>query len=387
MNKKIYSLVIMLFIGSFGLMAQTQKKYQKTFSVDKNTRLNFETTNIDVTFKVWDKDEVKVDFEINFKNYTAEEEKHVSNGIVVYAAMQTTMGDSNYLEIKNASPTSVGNFSYQLSDGHISIENIFAEKNEPNQYKTVSDINKMISENGTGFQDLEGFMVFKNDSVALKDIKTSNHKGIQSIRATYEIYIPSYMIMNLHVNRANVYFEGKFTNTIVGSFQESNLIAKELNNKDNSIAFRNGSIKIKKVIGGGYMFKNVTHGVFGQLENVMMQTEFSKIIIGEITKNVQFSDFKSDFLIHNLGKNFESINMMCEYSDIKLYTIKNQNYYMEAVGNNAVMNDKGMKIVMQPNRNGEKTKMFSRGKDTPEVKKNMFKLDLVHGFVTLLYNE
>jgi hypothetical protein len=368
-------------------MAQSQKKYQKTFSVDKNTKLNFATTNIDVTFKVWDRDEVKVDFEINFKNYTAEEEKHISNGIVVYAAMQSTMGDSNYLEIKNASPTSIGNFSYQLNDGHIRVENMFAKKNEPNQYKTVSAINKMISQNGTGFQDLEGFMVFKNDSIALKDIKTSNHKGIQSIQSTYEIYVPSYIMMNLHVNRANVYFEGKFSNTIVGSFQESNLNADELTNKDNSIAFMNGSIKIKKAIGGGYMFKFLTYGLFGQLENVMMQTEFSKIIIGEVTKNVEISDFKSDFLIHNLGKNFESINMMCEYSDIKLYTIKDQNYYMEAVGNNAVMNDNGMKIVMQPNRNGEKFKMFSRGKDNDETRKNMFKLDLIHGFITLLYNK
>ena len=60
MNKTIYNFLMLLFIGSFGLIAQTQKKYQKSFSVNEKTRLSFDTQNIDVTFKTWDKDEVKI---------------------------------------------------------------------------------------------------------------------------------------------------------------------------------------------------------------------------------------------------------------------------------------------------------------------------------------
>lgn len=387
MNKTIYSLIILFFIGSFGLMGQSKKKYQKTFEVDKNTKLKFETRNIDVTFKVWNKDQVKVDFVVEFKNHSEEDIKHISNGIIVYAGIQSTMGDSNYLEIRNASPTSIGKLSYQINTGEIRIENMFAEKSEPNQYKTVKDINREISEDGKGFQDLDGYVVFKNDSVALKDVRTSNHKGIQSIRSTYEIYIPSYMVMDLNVNRANIHLDGKFPNLITAAFQESNLYASELNNEQNNISFINGSVKIKKMIGGSYMFKNVTNGLIGQLENTMIQTEFSKFSIGEITKNVQFKDFKSDFFIYNLNDNFESINMVCEYSEIKMYAIKDQKYYMEAVGNNAVLNDNGTKIIMQPNRDGKKFKMFTRGEDNPETRKNTFKLDLIHGFVTLFYNK
>jgi len=387
MNKIIYKLLIFFFIGSFGLMAQSQKKYQKTFSVDENTRLLFETQNIDVTFKIWNKDEVKIDFMVDFKNYSEEEIKHISNGIIVAATMQSTMGDSNYLEIRNASPTSIGKLSYQIKSGEIRIDNLFSEKEKTNQHKTVAELNKEISQNSNGFQELDGYVVFKNDSVALKNIKTSNHKEIQSIRATYEIYVPSYMMMDLRVNRANLHLDGTFINHINASFQEGNLLASELNNEKNNINFINGSFKVKKIVGGNYAFKNVTTGLIGQLENVMMHTEFSKFRIGEITKNAKFKDFKSDFLIYNVGTNFSSITMFCEYSDIKLYTVKDPNYYMEAFGNNAVMNDNGMKIIMQPNRDGEKFRMFSRGKDTEETKKNMFKLDLTHGFITLLYNK
>ncbi len=387
MNKIIYKLLIFFFIGSFGLMAQSQKKYQKTFSVDKNTKLNFETRNIDVTFKVWDRDEVKVDFEINFKNYTPEEEKHISNGIVVYATMQSTMGDSNYLEIRNASPTSIGRLSYQIAGGKISIENLFSDKKEPNEYRTIKDINKEISKGYEGFQDLDGHIIFENDSIALEDIDKSNHKGILRVRSKYEVYIPSYLAVDLHVSQARVYLDGTFHNQISGSFEEGELSANELNNEGNSIQFMNGAVRVKKLIGGNYSFRNVTFGLFGQIENAMIQTEFSKFTIGEITKNVQFKDFKSDFLIYNLGDNFTSIKMLCEYSDIKMYINKDQKYYMEAIGNNAVMNDNGMKIIMQPNKDGKKLAMFSRGENNAESRKNTFKLDLIHGFVTLLYDE
>ncbi|WP_430408633.1 hypothetical protein [Kordia sp.] len=386
MNKIIYNLFVVFFIGSFGLMAQSQKKYQKNFTVDKNTKLKFETRNIDVTFKIWNRDEVKVDFVVDFKNYSEEEIKHVSNGIVVVATMQSTMGDSNYLLIKNASPTSIGKLSYQLKEGEIHIENMSWEKDEPNKYRTVKDINKEISGDSNDFYDLDGYVVFKNDSVALKDIKNSNHRKIQSISSSYEIYLPAYMMMDIMANQANINFDGKFTNHIQGAFYDSQLRASEFDNENNSFTFINGSVKVKKIKGGSFAFKNVTNGLLGQLENVMMQTEFSKFNIGEITKNVQFKDFKSNFFIYNLGENFELINMVCEYSDIKMYAIKDQKYFMEAVGNNAVLNDHGTKIIMQPNRDGKKFKMFTRGKDDVATRKNTFKLDLIHGFVSLFYN-
>jgi len=387
MNNKIYKTFILFLIGSFGLIAQTEKKYQKTFEVDKNTKLMFQTNNIDVTFKIWNKDKVKVDFTIDFKNYSEEEIKKISNEIIVSTRMESSMGEMNYLNIKNASPTSIGKLSYVLKSGEIRVENLLSDKEEPNKYKSVADIYNEIDDSGKGLQDLEGFVVFENDKVALKDLKNSSHKEIQSIRSKYEIYIPSFMAIEMMADNANIFFEDTFTNAIRGSFKESTLKANTLHNEKNMFSFMNGSIRIKEISGGRFMFRNISKGLIGKVENAILETEFSKIDIGEITKNVQFTDFKSDFLIYNLGENFESIKMTCEYSDIKMYTIKDQKYYMEAVGNNAVLNDNGTKIIMQPNRDGKKFKMFTRGKDTPETRKNSFKLDLVHGFVSLFYNK
>ncbi len=385
MNSKIYNTVILLLISSLGLIAQTQKKYQKTFSVAKKTQLRFQTQNIDVTFKTWNRDEVKVDFTIDFKNYSAEELEKISNEIIVSTREEASMGDMNYLLIRNSSPTTIGRRSYTIKSGEIRVENFFEGNSEPNKYKSVAMINKEIEATNNGIQDLDGFVVFENEKVPLKDLENSTHKGIQSIRSSYEIYVPNYMAIEMMADNANVIFEGNFTNSIRGSFKESTLEAATIENDENMFSFMNGSLKVKKISGGRYLLKNITNGLIGELENAFLETEFSKIDIGKIKKNAVFQDFKSTFFFYNLAANFESIEMLCQYSDIKLFTTKDQNYYMEAYGNNSVLNNDGTKIIVQPSRDGSKSKIYTLGNDDEETRKNTFKLDIVHGFVTLFY--
>jgi hypothetical protein len=75
--------------------------------------------------------------------------------------------------------------------------------------------------------------------------------------------------------------------------------------------------------------------------------------------------------------------MQAEYSDIKVFFDKDHKFFMEAIGHNAVIKDGEMKFGLQPNREGKKYKMFSRGDKTKAS--DTFRLDLVHGFITLDY--
>lgn len=385
MNSKIYNIVVLLLFSSLGLMAQSQKKYQKTFPVDKTTKLMFKTQNIDVTFKTWNRDEVKVDFVVNFKNYTDEEIQKISNEIIVATRMESTMGDTNYLQIENTSPTKIGEISYTIKSGEIRVENFFDGEEKPDQYRSVANINQEIDTRGKGWDEMDGYIVFENDKVALKDLVNSTNKNIQIIRSSYEIYVPATMVIDLLADNANITIDSPITNAIRGSFKDSTLEAAELSNKENAFSFVNGNIRVKKIDGGRFLFRNVTRGLIGQIANVNLETEFSKIDIGKIEENVEIRDFKSKFFFYNLASNFKSIDMHCEYSDIKMYSDKKQKFYMKAVGNNAVLNDGGTKIIAQPSRDGTKSTIFTRGKDDEETRKNFFKLDIVHGFVTFLH--
>jgi hypothetical protein len=225
--------------------------------------------------------------------------------------------------------------------------------------------------------------VYKNDSIAVKNLETTNHKGVKRIRSTYVVYLPKYIEVNLTSYRANVVFESDFNGKITGAFQDSELKATAFTNGGNNVSFLNGDVKIGKISSGIYTFRNVTRGLIGQIENAKIATEFSKFEIGEIIQRVDFIDFKSDITIYNFQKDFDTIRMQGEYSDIKMYFDKKHKFYLEAIGHNAVIKDGDLKFGLQPNREGKKYKMFSRGdkKDS----KNTFRLDLVHGFITLDY--
>ncbi|KAB8152266.1 hypothetical protein EZY14_014570 [Kordia sp. TARA_039_SRF] len=386
MNSKPYKILLVLVFFTVGLTAQTQKKYQKTFSVTEKTQLRFQTNNIDVTFKTWNKDEVKVDFSIDFKNYSEKEIKNISDNIVVSARMQSSMDNVDYLQIENSSPNSVGRLSYQLKSGEIRLENLSWDSDSEKKHKSVSDIHREIDTSDAGFKDLEGYVLFENgEKVPLKDIDNSSNKQILSIRSRYVVYVPKYMTIDMMADNATITFDGTFTNAIHGSFKEGNLHAETLQNENNNMAIINGNLKVKQISGGRYMLRNISNGLIGELENAMIDTEFSKISIGEIKKNIKFRDFKSKFFFYNLGENFELIEMVCEYSDINIFNDKKLHYYLEAYGHDAILNDGGTKIVAQPSRAGEKSKMFTIGKDNSETRKNTFKLDIVHGFVTLWY--
>ena len=383
MNKLTYKiLTIVLLIGLIA-NAQSQKNYKKTFEVSKKTILNFDTDNIDVTFKIWNKDEVKIDFSLDFINYSTKEIEEISNKVEIQAAFAGTFGNKDWLEIRSVSNKSLARLSYEIKDGSFYITNFSTNNGKEKTHKSVKELIASLQKKETGFQDFDGYVVFKNDSIPVADLEKTNHKGVKSIRSNYVIYLPAYLALNVQSNRASVTFEGELTSKIAGAFYDSTLKAESLTNPGNAIKFLNGTVKIGAISQGMYSFRNVTNGMIGKISDANITTEFSKFQIGEITKNSTFKDFKSDITIYNLNENFETIKMHGEYSDIKLFIDKNHKYYMEAIGHNAIMKDGDMKIGMQPNREGKKHKMFTRG--TKETASNTFMLDLVHGFITLNY--
>jgi hypothetical protein len=383
MNRLTYHSLLFFVCFVFTANIQAQNTYQRTFTVNQNTKLYFSTDNIDVTFKLWDKDEVKVDFSMDFKNYSKEEIRDISKKVQIEATSKESFNEGKLLQIKSYSEKSIARLSYEIKDGHFYITDFDMGSNKAQKHKTLAEVKASLQKKKRGFKDFNGYVVFKNDSIAVKNLETTNHKGIKSIRSSYVVYLPAYMELNFTSNRANVTFEGEFGGKISGAFQDSQLNAKAFTNPENNITFLNGDVRIGYISSGIYTFRNVTKGIIAQLNNAKIATEFSKFEIGEIVQKVDFIDFKSDITIYNFQKDFDTVRMQAEYSDIKVFFDKDHKFFMEAIGHNAVIKDGEMKFGLQPNREGKKYKMFSRGDKTKAS--DTFRLDLVHGFITLDY--
>ena len=111
-----------------------------------------------------------------------------------------------------------------------------------------------------------------------------------------------------------------------------------------------------------------------------MNSEFSKIEIGEIKSNVEITDFTSKFIIHNFSSSFKSFNMNTEYSEVNMFLPKNMSYYLETFGNDTVHYKNGITTEITPSRKNESSKMMTIGKVTNP---NKIKINTTHGIIRL----
>ena len=78
--------------------------------------------------------------------------------------------------------------------------------------------------------------------------------------------------------------------------------------------------------------------VIGEISNMSIATETSKIQIGEIGKSVDFNDFNSKLYLYNFSKNFTKFNLTGDYSELNFYNIVENNFSMDISGHNTVLN-------------------------------------------------
>jgi len=98
------TLMVSALFTILGAAAQTQKKtYSETFSVDKNTVINVNTSHADIEFDTWNKNQVSVEAVIELEGVTEEEAQRYfeNNGIKI-------LGNSSEIEISTKNTASWG---------------------------------------------------------------------------------------------------------------------------------------------------------------------------------------------------------------------------------------------------------------------------------------
>jgi len=131
---------------------------------------------------------------------------------------------------------------------------------------------------------------------------------------------------------------------------------------------------------GSYSFANVRQVRIGKLKNTSINSEFTKVEIGEIGKKVEIVDFTSKYLIHNFSKGFGNFKMNTEYSEINLFFPEDKEYYIDTFGHDTFHRFDGVKGAVTTSLKNESTKMLVIGKETNP---NKIRINTVHGIVRL----
>ncbi|WP_347924725.1 hypothetical protein [Pontimicrobium sp. SW4] len=369
--------ILLLLITVTHIHAQKHKVLQKVFETDLNTTAVFNLTGVNVKIQPSIDGKMHFDYELNFKNYSKKEIKEELDKIEV----EVTKFDNN-IHLESNSISSV-HTSFNV-EPHIGVvlEDDFFKKSDSivSTFKRKTKDSILRQVNISPIDEMKSF--FKYFKTLDKNGKKVNlrTKNVKVKRTVFIIKIPPYVKLNILAEKSNIYIEDDFLNEISLTSVAGSFKAKHLSNSNNNIEINDAPIKIEMLSNGTYKFKNVKNGLIAKVENINMTSEFSKIEFGEIGKNVKITDFNSELWFYNFSNNFERFDIDAEYTKLNLFYPKDD-YSIDAFGYNTIFYAGEAKITMQPNKKGEKFKMFQSKPKGIGVFAGKMYFDIIHGII------
>ncbi|WP_299115913.1 hypothetical protein [uncultured Winogradskyella sp.] len=205
-------------------------------------------------------------------------------------------------------------------------------------------------------------------------------KRDQIIISKMVIKIPKNIHVRATLENSNLVFMNDFYNRATMNVRNSRLRFKSLGNALNNFDFDNGYFNAEEVSGGSYSFANAKEVRIGHLSNSILNTEFTKVEIGEIGKKVDLIDFTGEYFLYNWTEDFNTFNLNSEYSKIHIFKPKT-NYGFKVFGNNIKNITKGFNADLQSNASGEKYLVLEKKPNENELSTGQIDFDMVNGII------
>jgi len=371
-----------LIISSF-VFAQKEILYSKSFETNTATTVLL-ILNSGGTIEIEESEDYKfhVEYSIEFENYSTRQKekliKEIRNRYDIAASMadnHITTSYENKSNRRNAfSMDSYMNSRYirhKKNDSLINhklkdafVQEMVETKTPKFAFTNVISNSKYLSE-GRKKRAVERFG------------KETNAKR-RPVRV--KIKIPKNLNVTINSKYTKVILKGNLKNQFSIRCNGGRLFADRFENKTNVIKVKDGIIIMESMSGGELSLINSRQALLGTLDNLKLDSEFSKIEIGEIESNVEITDFTSKFIVHNFSSSFNSFKMNTEYSEVNMFLPKNMSYYVETFGNDTVHYKNGIPTEITPSGKNEPSKMMTIGKVTNP---NKIKINTTHGIIRL----
>lgn len=378
-------LILLMLITSTTLIAQRHRVIQKEFGVDKNTSIVLNLDNIAVAFEESTDGKIHFDYVMEFDGYSKKKRQVLIDNIKVEVT-----GSYDVVSLKAKSKSKIGVATMEFNTPHgISIndsnfklgfkskKDSITRKSKDSLLKEINLHTKLRFKNPMKYINDRFKMVDKNGK--LKNVTKGSFK---LLRSEFVIKVPPYVKLTINAKSSNLYFRNDIQNEVSITSKDGSIKAKSITNAYNKIEVEGASFEATKILGGDYIFKNVFAAKIGEVLQAKINSEFSKIEIGEIGKQTKITDFNSEYWFYNWHINFERFNLYSEYSKIHLFYPKT-NHSMKTVGNNTknLIGNNELEINMQPTRSGEKFTMMTKGAKDETKPVNEIYFDIVHGII------
>ena len=380
--KTQFKALLLMLITSTMSYGQRHQILKKNIEVDKNTSvvLNFE--NVYVAIEESTDGKIHFDYALEFEGYT---KKQIQEKL---DAIKVEVSDSdNHVTLQARSKSQVTFHSFSLTSDHgLYIDDDFVNwKKDTIIRKSKDSLLKEIKNNNrtkwskNPLEYINGKFKKVDKDGNLSSIRKGN---VDIMRSLFVIKIPPFVKLNINAKSSGVHFRNDMQNELSAIIKKGTLKTKALDNIYNVIRIDNANFEAESISGGNYDFKNVKNGKVGSIQQVKIDSEFSKMEIGELGKSLIITDFNSDYWFYNWSEFFDRFDLYSEYSKIHFWYPK-RNHSLKVIGNNTknLLGSGEFEINMQPNSKGEKYTMMTKEPHPGETLSGRIFFDIVHGII------
>lgn len=354
-------------------MDETRTVFDKSFSTTKTTTFVIDLEDTSVIFKTSNDGKLHINYTMEFKNY---KKKTIEELLKRYKLKADKEGD----KITFVSKINLPKNHYRYEWEEVFYNSKLAINNQKKESENILRKTKDSLLNEINESDWDRILKFSG--------KVKVRPNVQKWKKSNKLYtskmiisIPPFINIRANVINSKVFFEDDLINFTTIKSKNSKLKFKELNNQLNKFVIDGGKFKANKISNGNYMFSSVREVLIGNVESVTLNSEFSKIEIGEIGKQTKIKDFNSEYWFYNWSQDFQSFDLNSEYSKIHLFYPK-ANHSIKVVGNNTRhIIGKDFVANLQPTKKGEKYLMMTKEPHPGKTISGEIFFDIVHGII------
>lgn len=369
-----FKILFLLFVATQSY-AQKHKVLQKVFDTNQSTTAVLNLNHTNVTIQRSTDGKMYVDYVLEFKNYSQKEVEEILDDVEIEA---TKFDNNIHLEINGFGHT----IWYKIEKGFVLNEAYLKENKAKDSIlyvrKSKDSIIKQIQT--PSVDGIKKISKFFNIVIEKGGVVPDDNKEIKVRNSSLVIKIPPDVKLNILGEKSEITIDHDFVNELNLTCVGGKVKTKRLQHPNNNIEINDADLKIESISNGLYHFKKVKNGMIAEVKNTVIDSEFSKIEFGEIGNNVKINDFNSEFWIYNWASNFERFDLKSEYSKVHYFYPK-MDYSLNVFGNNTINYIGEVKLVLQPNRNGEKFKMIERKASGKTNFSGAINIDIVHGII------
>ncbi|ARV15891.1 hypothetical protein [Polaribacter sp. SA4-12] len=375
MKPYIYSILFLLSIN-FSFSQTKELVLKESYEIDKNTILDIDIDNASIVFEESNDNKVHLDYSILFDKDSEEIQYKVFKGI---KAKSSKVNNKINLDVKNSMYLGeLYSLDVDINTYKEHIRGFYSNKRKNELfYKSKDSILKEIDFSlGTYTDDF-----FKN--LQLDNPNKDYGKSSRKFKQSFIIKVPKNVKINIKALHSKITFLYNIEYPIEINAFKTYLKFKKITSNKNRIILSNGIFQVEKVIDARLEFLDMRKVVIGEVSNVNLASETSKIQIGEIGKNVLFNDFNSKLHFYNFGKKFTTFNLIGDYTDLNLYNVKESNYSMNINGFNTVLNMDDNKTTFGGSNEDKLTKILEKKPKENIVSNGNIAIELKNGIINI----